>query len=108
MGAWGIEPTANDSAADWLEHLFDALPLARYVEESLHGDPQLDIDEIRIAAYLVCTLSEAGLWPHEQTQRQVPLAVSKLESALMQRVFRNPHLIAAVRNEVRRLQSVLN
>ena len=104
MGAWGTEPTANDAAADWLLHLFEALPLVEHVEDALRGEIETEVDEIRVAAHLLCSLGEAGLWPSEHLQRPATLAALKLESALMHGVFRNAHLIAAVRNEIRRLE----
>ncbi|MFV0443928.1 MAG: hypothetical protein ACK5Q5_10185 [Planctomycetaceae bacterium] len=108
MGAWGIEPTANDAAADWLMHLYEALPLVEHVDDALQGDLWEEIDQIRVAAHLLCTLGEAGLWPQESLQKQVSQATAQLRAALMLRVFTNANLIDAVRQEIARLEQLLD
>ncbi|MCA9073721.1 MAG: hypothetical protein KDA93_01720 [Planctomycetaceae bacterium] len=107
MGRWGTEPWANDPAADWLDELFDATRLVEQVDDALALDLHDDIEEIRIAAHLLCTLGEAGLWPHEHLRRQVWVATSRLEAALSFRVDTNASLIASIREQVEKLQSLL-
>ncbi|MFV0443008.1 MAG: hypothetical protein ACK5Q5_05520 [Planctomycetaceae bacterium] len=108
VGAWGTEPTANDAAADWLMHLFEALPLVEHVDDALQGDVREEIDQIRVAAHLLCMLGEAGLWPQESLQKQVSQATTQLRAALMHRVFTNANLIGAVRQEITRLERLLD
>ena len=88
-------------------HLCEALPLVEHIEDALQGDIETEIDEIRVAAHLLCTLCEAGLWPHEDLEGLRSLAALKLEAALIAGVFHNPELITAVRNELARLQRLL-
>jgi hypothetical protein len=63
MSAWGIEPWANDSAADWFGDTFDQTGLAKYVEQTLNLDAEERHEEIRAAAYLVRLLGRTYIWP---------------------------------------------
>ena len=80
MGAWGTEAWENDGAADWFGDTFDATGLARLVEEALNGDPEDDHEEIRAAAYMLVTLGRVYIWPVDDLDRQLALAIRKLEA----------------------------
>jgi hypothetical protein len=80
MGAWGFAPWDNDSAADWYGDLFDATGLAKHVEDALGGDPAEDPDVIRAAAYLLVSLGRVYIWPIEDLDRHLALAIQKLEA----------------------------
>jgi hypothetical protein len=80
MGAWGTEAWENDGAADWFGNTFDANGLARHVEETLNGDPEDDYEEIRAAAYLLVALGRVYIWPVADLERQLALAIAKLEA----------------------------
>jgi hypothetical protein len=80
MGAWGTEAWENDGAADWFGDTFEATGLARHVEETLSGDPEDDHEEIRAAAYLLVALGRVYIWPVEDLDRHLALAINKLEA----------------------------
>jgi hypothetical protein len=81
MGAWGNEPWDNDDAADWFSELFEATKLASRVEKTLK---KKDIEEysgqIRAAAYIVLALGRVYVWPIDDLQRHLRLAIEKLEA----------------------------
>jgi hypothetical protein len=80
MGAWGTAAWENDGAADWFGDTFDATGLARHVEATLNGDPEDDHEEIRAAAYLLVALGRVYIWPVDDLDRHLALAISKLEA----------------------------
>ena len=104
---WDVEPQANDPAMDWLDQLFEETELVRRVDETLSRHVSDSLHENRIAAHLLCTLSQAGIWPREEMLRQVPISVNHLEEALFFRLCTNPSLIAAIREEIDKLQKLL-
>jgi hypothetical protein len=79
MGTWGSLPWDNDAAADWYGTLFDATKLASHVEEALKQDADDDYEEIRAAASLVILLCHNYVWPVEEIDRHLALAVARLE-----------------------------
>ena len=81
MGAWGYEAWDNDDAADWFDKLFSATKLAARVEKALN---KKDIEEyagqIRAAAYVLVALGRNYIWPIEDLDRHLQLAIEKLEA----------------------------
>lgn len=81
MGAWGHEPWDNDEAADWFGDLFAATKLAQRVEKALKTkDVEEFADTIRAAAYVLIALGRNYIWPVEDLDRHLRLAVEKLEA----------------------------
>jgi hypothetical protein len=80
MGAWGTAAWDNDSAADWYGDLFDATGFAKHVEDALNRDPEEDADVIRAAAFLLVQLGRVYIWPVDDLDRHLSLAVQKLEA----------------------------
>jgi len=82
MGAWGTTPWDNDDAADWYGDLFDATGLAKRVEEALNRDPEVvwDAMVIRAAAFLLVQLGRVYIWPVDELDRHLALAIRKLEA----------------------------
>ena len=80
MGAWGHAAWDNDDAADWFADLFAKTKLAARVEKALNTP---DVEEyagrIRAAAYLVVALGRVYVWPVDDLDRHLRLAVAKLE-----------------------------
>jgi len=79
MGAWGTRAWENDAAADWFDELFDKTDLARRVEEALSWDVEDQAPEIRAAAYVLVALGHHFIWPSDQLQHHLALAISRLE-----------------------------
>jgi hypothetical protein len=81
MGAWGDQPWDNDDAADWFGELFAATKLAARVEKTLNTK---DIEEyagrIRAAAYVLLALGRVYIWPVDDLDRHLRLAIEKLEA----------------------------
>ena len=82
MGAWGVAPWDSDSAADWYGDLFDELPLAAKVEETLKADPEEYAEEIRAAAALLIMLGRTYIWPVDDMDRHLELAIAQMEKVL--------------------------
>lgn len=58
MGAWGVEPTENDTAGDWLvEHVIE--PATEATDVRRRGFRRRH-DEARVAAWLLSTYAKAG------------------------------------------------
>ncbi len=80
MGAWGHEAWDNDDAADWFGDLFAKTKLAARVEKALNTK---DVEEyagrVRAAAYILVALGRGYIWPSEELDRHLRLAIEKLE-----------------------------
>ena len=104
MGAWGYAPWDADSAADWFGDLFDHVPLAKKVEETLALDPEEYAAEIRAAASLLIMLGRTYVWPIDDIDRHLDLAISQMEK--VQAVYEdNPDFASAVAEEIVVLKS---
>jgi hypothetical protein len=90
MGTWGRTAWDNDDAADWYGDLFDATGLADRVEEALNRDPEDlgDAQVIRAAAFLLVQLGRVYIWPVDDLDRHLALAIRKLEAVREQEEFR--------------------
>jgi hypothetical protein len=81
MGAWGSAPWDNDLAADWFGELMEATQLARHVEKTLKiRDLEEYSPEIRAAAYVLIALGHNYIWPVDDLDRHLKLAISKLKA----------------------------
>jgi Domain of unknown function (DUF4259) len=108
MGAWGAAAWENDGAADWFGDTFDATGLAQRVEETLSGDPEDDHEEIRAAAYLLVALGRVYIWPVDDLDRHLVLAISKLESIRELDIYQEDEgLVEAINAELGVLRSRL-
>lgn len=65
MGAWGVEPWANDSAADWFHDFFANLNVDAMRNVFKHYDAW---DEIRAACYVLQSLGRVYVWPAERLE----------------------------------------
>ena len=106
MGAWGVAPWDSDSAADWYGDLFDEIPLAAKVEETLNADPEEYAEEIRAAAALLIMLGRTYIWPVDDMDRHLELAIAQMEK--VQATYEDePELASAVGEEITVLKSRL-
>lgn len=104
MGAWGYAPWDDDSAADWFGDLFEEIPLAKKVEETLNLDPEEYAVEIRAAASLLIMLGRTYVWPIGDIDRHLQLAIAQMEK--VQAVFQDePEFAGAVADEIAVLKS---
>ena len=105
MGAWGTAAWDNDDAADWFGDLFAATKLAARVEKTLK---KKDIEEyagqIRAAAYMLVALGRVYIWPVDDLDRHLKLAIEKLEAISELDDYQGDPTIAA---EIAELQSRL-
>lgn len=109
MGAWGSAAWENDGAADWFGDLFDSTGLARYVEQALDADPEEDHEEIRAAAYMLVVLGRVYIWPVDDLDRHLALAISKLEAIRDLGIYQGePEFTRAIDAEIDVLRSNLN
>jgi Domain of unknown function (DUF4259) len=109
MGAWGTAAWENDGAADWFGDLFEATKLASYVEKMLKKkDIEENHEEIRAAAYIVVALGQTFIWPVDDLDRHLNLAIEKLEAIKALEEYReSPESVVAIEEEVARLRSRL-
>ena len=108
MSAWGPAAWDNDTAADWYGDLFDATALVRHVDDALARDPGVDPDVIRAAAHLLVQLGRVYIWPLRELDRQLPLAVRKLEVVKGLDIFREaPGFVASIDADIAVLKSRL-
>jgi hypothetical protein len=107
MGAWGVAPWDNDSAADWFGDLFDEIPLAARVEETLNADPEEYAEEIRAAAALLIMLGRTYMWPVDDMDRHLELAIAQMEK-VQARYEDEPEFASAVAEEITVLKSRLS
>jgi Domain of unknown function (DUF4259) len=107
MGAWGVAPWDNDSAADWFGDLFDEIPLAARVEEILNADPEEYAEEIRAAAALLIMLGRTYMWPVDDMDRHLELAIAQMEK-VQARYEDEPEFASAVAEEIIVLKSRLS
>ena len=102
MGAWGEAAWDNDDAADWFGELFAATKLAQRVEKALKTK---DVEEyaakIRAAAYVLVALGRVYIWPPEDLQRHLRLAIEKLEAVARTPDWEGEPAIAAEIAELR-------
>ena len=106
MGAWGVAPWDSDSAADWYGDLFDEILLAAKVEETLNADPEEYAEEIRAAAALLIMLGRTYMWPVDDMDRHLELAIAQMEK--VQATYEDePELASAVGEEITVLKSRL-
>lgn len=102
MGAWGTAPWDNDAAADWFGDLFAATKLAARVEKTLKKkDIEEYAGEIRAAAYVLVALGRVYVWPVDDLDRHLRLAIEKLEAISRLADYEGDPTIAAEVSELR-------
>lgn len=106
---WGTAAWDNDDAADWFADLFAATKLAQRVEKTLK---KKNLDEyagqIRAAAYLLLALGRVYIWPQEDLERHLRLAIEKLEAAReLEEYKEETDLIKCIDREIAELGSRL-
>jgi hypothetical protein len=106
MGAWGTAAWDNDDAADWFGDLFAATKLAQRVEKALKAkDVEEYAGKIRAAAYMLVALGRVYIWPVDDLDRHLRLAIEKLEAISKLDDYEGDQSIAAEIAELRsRLQ----
>ena len=63
MGAWGVEPWDNDTAADWFGELFESLDVDK-IQRAIEDEE--DYDTIRAACFVLATLGRVYVWPADR------------------------------------------
>lgn len=109
MGAWGVAAWDNDGAADWFGELFGATKLAAKVEKTLKKkDIEEYHEEIRAAAHVVLALGRVYVWPIDDLERHLKLAIEKLEAIKeLEEYQETPAFVEAIEAEVAELRSRL-
>jgi hypothetical protein len=108
MGTWDAAPWDNDAAADWFGDLFDQTGVAMRVEETLLLDPQEAHEEIRAAAAMLLFLGRTYVWPIDDLDRHLKLAIKRLEEIEKLGVYEEaPEIVERVRREAELLRSRL-
>lgn len=106
MSAWGHAPWDGDAAADWYGDLFEKFPLGTEVEAALMLDPEESADEIRAAAALLIMLGRTYIWPINDIDRHLKLAIEQMEKVHAIYVADDePEFATAVAEEIAVLKS---
>ncbi len=82
MGSWDYMPWDNDTAADWFGDLMEDSPFVAKVVETLNQNVEECRDEIRAAASILVMLGRVYIWPIEDYDKHLQLAISKLQELL--------------------------
>ena len=107
-GPWGAAAWENDGAADWFGDTFDATGLAKRVEETLNGDPEDEYEEIRAAAHMLVALGQTFIWPVDDLDRHLALAIDKLEVVRKLEIYEDaPEITEAIGRDIEVLRSRL-
>jgi hypothetical protein len=108
MGAWATAAWDNDGAADWFGDMFDATGLVEYVEETLQRNVQEYHEQVRAAAYMLVALGRVYVWPIDDLDNHLALAVAKLEEIKALEIYREvPKFEIAIDEEIAVLKSRL-
>jgi hypothetical protein len=101
MGTWGSLPWDNDAAADWFGNVFDKTKLAKHVENALKLDAEDGYEEIRAAATVVLLLCHNYVWPVDDIDRHLELAVARLEELSgLDECQEDPDTLAQIQAEI--------
>lgn len=89
MGTWGIEPWANDDAADWYAGFWTAEDKPGYITSAiLTAEPEDDegeLETVRAASHLLAALGRVYIWPIEridEARAAVDRAIQLLTQAI--------------------------
>lgn len=83
MSSTGYAPWQDDIGAEWLEGAMKKSKLPELVREILlQPVNEVSLRQIRAAAFLLIVLSEPGIWPHYLLERDLDLAIQKLNECL--------------------------
>ena len=108
MGTWATAPWENDGAADWFGDMFETTGLAKYVEETLQRDVEEFHEEVRAAAYVLVALGHVFIWPIDDLDNHLALAIAKLEEVKALDTYQEvPDLVKAIDEEIAVLKSRL-
>lgn len=78
MGAWGLDPWDNDTAADWFGDLWTDTPMVDRVLDALRQG-----DESTVAALWVCSqFCRVYVWPIDRIDETVEAAIAAAEQIL--------------------------
>ena len=108
MGAWATAAWDNDGAADWFGDMFESTGLAEYVQKTLERDVDDYHEEIRAATYLLVALGRVYIWPINDLDDHLTLAISKLEEVKALPIYQEaPEFVDAINEEIDVLKSRL-
>lgn len=79
MGAWGVQPWDNDTAADWFGATMDGNPLVDRVDEALSSGSS---EQQYAALWIVAKLGRAYIWPIARLDATLKLAKASVDAML--------------------------
>lgn len=109
MGAWDYQPWDNDEAADWFAELMESTGLPEHVEAALRSDTEEYPERIRAAAFVLRCLGRVYVWPIENLDAHLKLAVDRLKAIreLSESEESADLLVEAINAEIAELESRL-
>ena len=107
MGTWGTLPWESDFASDWYANLFQKTKLAEYVRETLNLDVRDNFEEVRSAAALLVALGYKYVWPIDDLDDDLKLAILRLEAILADEscpLNESKEIVTAINGEIAMLK----
>ena len=106
MGMWDFKPWDNDGAADWFGDFMDNTEFRKHWIEGINQNPIDDPDEVRAAASLFVMLGRVYVWPIDQYDDDLELAIRQLKKTMESEKYKElPELIELILSEVHELES---
>ncbi|PHR88828.1 MAG: hypothetical protein COA78_36245 [Blastopirellula sp.] len=106
MGMWDYKPWDNDSAADWFGDFMDKTEFRKHWLDGMNSDLSEEPDELRAAISLFIMLGRVYVWPIEQFDDDLELAIVKSECLLdVPEYEESPELIELIKIEINELRS---
>jgi hypothetical protein len=106
MGTWNWMPWENDEAADRYGDLMDETGLRDKWLRAMNADMSDSFDTVRAATGLFIMLGRVFIWPIDNYDEDLELAISKSQQLLQTPEYQEaPELLAIIQGEVQELKS---
>lgn len=107
MGAWGMAPWENDAADDWFADVMENSRLPSMVEAALVLDAEEHHEDVRAAAYVLCSLGRIFIWPVDKLDDHLKLAIEKLRQIAAMEIYAEAGFGPVIQEEISLLEARL-
>jgi hypothetical protein len=106
MSTWGREPWESDAAADWFSHLMETTDLPLHIDAALNLAPLEYPEEIRAAAFVLSVFGRNFVYPTDQLDGHLKLAIQKLrEIKSLPQFASQPEILRTIDGEIAKLEA---